>query len=147
MQYLRQSKVGDWANHPHTSTATNNQRVLDGFGWYVQADAAHGRPVKGLDETAIVTLGGIDVETRIDVVLDDGNDLAGRVVLWDGPEFDPTKAETIACPFAYALQALYPGRGYTTIGVWQARRQYAVEVPHAAAMAATPAAIRILAAM
>lgn len=146
-QYLAQSKVGDWANHPRASMATSNQRVLDGFDWYVQEDAADGRPMKELDRSAVVRLQGVDVEARIDVVLDDGNDIAARVVFWDGPEFDATLAPTIACAFAHALQALYPGRNYTTVGIWQARRQYREEVPHATAMARTGDAHNFLAAM
>jgi hypothetical protein len=146
-QYLAQSKVGAWANHPRPSMATNNQRVLDGFDWYIQEDAADGRPMHGLDKTVVVSLKGTNVEARLDVVMKDGSDLAGRVVFWDGPDFDATSAPTIACVFAHALVALYPGRNFTTVGVWHARWQYKEEVPHAAAIARTAAAHQILAAM
>jgi hypothetical protein len=147
-QYLASSKVGSWANHPTSSSmATNNTRVLDGLDWYIQEDKADGRAMNALDATAIVTIQGIDVETRIDVVLDDGNGLAGRVVFWDGPDFDAATAQTIACPYAFALEALYPGATYTTIGVWQARRRYSVEVPHGDALGSVTAAGQVLAGM
>lgn len=146
-QYLAQSKVGEWANHSRASMATSNSRVLDGFDWYVQEDAADGRPVKDLDRSAVVSIQGIDVDAHLDLVLDDGADIAGRVVLWDGPDFDAELAPTIACAYAHALVALYPGRNFTTVGIWQARRQYKEEVQHASAIARTPAAHKILAAM
>jgi hypothetical protein len=146
--YLANSKVGEWANHPKASMATNNTRILDGFDWYVQEDMAHGRSMKGIDETAIVTIQGIDVETQIHVVLDEGNgSVGGRVVLWDGPDFDATSAPTIACVYAHALHKVYPSATYTTIGVWQGRRQYRIEVPHATAIAKTATAAQILAGM
>jgi hypothetical protein len=127
--------------------ATTNQRVLDGFDWYIQEDSADGRPMHGLDKAAVVNLNGTNVEARLDVVLEDGSDLAGRVVLWDGPRFDATLAPTIACAFAHALTALYPGRNFTTVGVWHARWHYKEEVPHAVALGMTTAAHQILAAM
>jgi hypothetical protein len=127
--------------------ATSNSRVLDGFDWYVQEHAADGRPVKDLDRSAVVDLQGIDVDARIDVVLEDGTGVAGRIVFWDGPDFDAALAPTIACVFAHALQALYPGQTYTTIGIWQARRQYREEVPFASAMGRSAAAHKVLAAM
>jgi hypothetical protein len=146
-QYLRQSKVGEWANHSNQSMATNNQRVLDGFDWYVQQDAADGRPMSALDQSTVVNLQGFDVETRIDVVLNDGSDLAARVVFWDAPTFDDPLASTMACAYAHALQLLYPGRNFTKIGIWQARSQYLVEVPYANALARTRAAAAVLATM
>lgn len=146
-QYLARSKVGDWANHQRPSMATNNQRVLDGFDWYVQEDAADGRPMKDLDRDAVVSLHGINVDATIDVALGDGSGVAGRVVLWDGPDFDALLAPTIACVFAHALQAIFPSQNYTTIGIWQARRQYREEVPFASALGSTAAAHKVLAAM
>jgi hypothetical protein len=127
--------------------ATNNQRVLDGFDWYIQEHAADGRPMKHLDEEVVVSLNGTDVGVRLDVVLDDGTDLAARIVFWDGPDFDANLAPTIACAFAHALVSLYPGRNFTTVGVWQARRQYKEEVPHATAIARTTAAYKVLSGM
>jgi hypothetical protein len=146
-QYLAQSKVGEWANHNNNSMATSNSRVLQGFAWYIHEDAGDGRPMLDLDSSAVVSLGGIDVDARIDVVLEDGNDVAARIVLWDGPDFDANSAPIVACVFAHALVALYPGRNFTTVGIWQARRQYKAEVPHATAIARTTAAHKILAAM
>jgi hypothetical protein len=145
--YLNQSRVGEWAGHTNPSMASNNQNVLDGFDWYIAEDAADGRTMKSLDADAVVSLQGADVNARIDVVLDDGQDLAGRVILWDAPDFDLAKGPVMACAFAHALQFLYPGRNFTTVGIWQARRQRLVEVPHAAALAQTAAAHAILASM
>jgi hypothetical protein len=145
--YLGQSKVGQWAAHTNASMASGSQNVLDGFDWYVAQNAADGRQMKFLDQGAVVTLQGNDVNTRLDVVLDDGADIAGRVILWDGPNFDPAIAPVMACAFAHALHALYPARNVTTIGIWQARRQRHVEVPYPSALAQTAAASAILAAM
>lgn len=145
--YLAQSKVGQWVGHSNTSMASGAKNVLDGLDWYIAQDAADGRLMRALDQTTAVTLQGNAVTARLDVVLDDGPDLAGRVVLWDGPDFDPASAPTMACAFAHALQAIYPGRNFTTVGIWQARRQRLVEVPHSAALAQTAAASAILAAM
>ncbi len=143
--YLSKSKVGEWTNHSNTSMASGACAVIDGFDWYVERDAADGRSMRVLDAEASVSLPAGTVSTRIDVVLDDGADLAGRVVLWDGPDFNESVAPVIACAFAHALQALYPSRSFTTVGVWQARRQRLVEVPHASAIAGSAAASAILA--
>jgi hypothetical protein len=145
--YLVQSRVGQWAGHKNASMASSNQNVLDGFDWYAAEDATDGRPMTTLDASRVVNLRGIDVTARLDVVLDDGTDLAGRVVLWDAPDFDPAAAPVMACAFAHALVALYPGRNFTTVGIWQARRQRRVEVQHAAALGQTAAAHAILATM
>jgi hypothetical protein len=145
--YLAGSKVGLWAGHNNPSMASNNQNVLDGFDWYAAEDANDGRPMTALDARRVVSLQGIDVYARLDVVIQDGTDLAGRVVLWDAPDFDPAGAPVMACAFAHALQTLYPGRGFTTVGIWQARRQRLVEVPHAVALGQTAAAHAILATM
>ena len=146
-QYLVQSKVGQWANHTNKSMASGNQNVLNGFDWYVAQDATDGRPVNRLDELRVVNLGGIDVMAQLDVVLNDGPDLATRIVLWDGPDFKTADAPVMACAFALALQSCYPGRTYTTVGIWQARRQKLIEVPHAAAIAQAGAAAAVLASM
>jgi hypothetical protein len=145
--YLAQSKVGQWVGHTNASMASGARNALDGLDWYIAQDAADGRPMRSLDENAVVSLQGNDVSARLDVVLDDGADLAGRVVLWDGPDFDPANAPVMACAFAHALQVLYPTRNFTTVGIWQARRQRFVEVPHSAALAQAAAAGAILAAM
>lgn len=145
--YLNQSKVGQWVGHTNASMASGAQNVLDGFDWYIQEDAADGRSAKALDESRVVSLQGTSVKARLDVVLDDGSDLAARVVLWDAPNFKAADAPVIACAFAHALQDAYPTRAFTTIGIWQARRQNRVEVPHAAAIAQTAAASAILLAM
>jgi hypothetical protein len=103
--------------------------------------------MKVLDAQTVISLPAGSVSARLDVVLDDGTDLAGRVVLWDGPDFDPGVAPVMASAFALALQDLYPSRAFTSIGIWQARRQRLVEVPHAAALEKTAAASAILASM
>jgi hypothetical protein len=146
-RYLDQSKVGEWVDHPNASMASGARNVVDGLDWYVQRDAADGRPMKSLDESKVISLQAIDVMVRLDVVLNDGSALAGRVILWDGPNFKPVEAPVIACAFAHALTALYPERNFTTIGIWQARRQHHVEVPHSDALVQTAAAGAILAAM
>ena len=145
--YLGQSKVGQWTGHTSPSMANGAQAVIDGLDWYDREDSSDGRPMKALDVKQVVSLQGNPVSVRLDVVLDDGPDLASRIVLWDGPDFDPSAAPVIACAFAHALQALYPGRAFTTVGVWQARRQRRVEVPHSAALAATSTASATLASM
>lgn len=145
--YLGQSKVGQWTAHENNSMASGARAVIDGFDWYIKQDAADGRQMKALDEKAVVGLQGGSVSARLDVVLRDGAALAGRVVLWDGPDFKPADASVMACAFAHALQILYPADVFTTVGIWQARRQRLVEVSHAAALAQTAAASAIFAAM
>jgi hypothetical protein len=127
--------------------ASNAQAVVDGFDWYATQDQADGRAMRDLDEHAVVAFPAGQVDARLDVVLDDGNAIAGRVVLWDGPDFNPSTAPVMACAFAKALAVLYPSHTFTTIGIWQARRQRLVEVPHAAALAQTTAADSVLASM
>ncbi len=108
--------------------ATANSNLLRGFQWYVRQDGADGRAVRTLGHKAIVDVGGGELRATVDVVLDDGEGIAGRAVLWDGPDFADEDAPLIAYPFAAALQASFAGRTLTTIGVWQGRRQHAVEV-------------------
>lgn len=127
--------------------ASGANAVVDGLDWYIARDAEDGRGVAHLDESVVVTFPEAPVMARLDVVLHDGNDLAGRVVLWDGPQLDETTAPVMACAFAHAMTSLYPGRDFTTVGIWQARRQRLVEVPFAEAMAQTPAARARLAEM
>lgn len=146
-KYLANSTVGTWTNHANPSMASGARAVVDGLDWYAACDAADGRPVHKLEPEAAVTLPAGDVNARLDVVLVDGPDLAGRVVLWDGPRFDPSQAAVMTAVFAHALVSLYPGRSFTTVGLWQARRQQLVEVPHAAALAAIGAANAVLATM
>jgi hypothetical protein len=127
--------------------ASGARAIVDGFDWYVAQDANDGRPMKALDQKAVVSLPAGTLDVRLDVTLDDGGDVAGRVVLWDGPDFAPADAPVMACAFALALQQLYPKATVTTIGIWQARRQRLVEVPYASAVASTAAASTILAMM
>lgn len=145
--YLAGSKVGEWTGHSHRSLASSANAVVDGFDWYSARDAADGRTMSALDREAVITLPAGQVSARLDVVVNDGADLAGRVVMWDAPDFEEGAAPVVACAFAHALEALCPGRSFTTIGVWQSRRQRLVEVPHASALAATAAASTILASM
>lgn len=145
--YLAGSKVGSWTSHANASMASGARAVVDGFDWYVKSHAADGRTFKDLDKEAVVVLSAGSVSARVDVVLDDGDDLSGRVVLWDGPDLAPGSAPVIACAFAIAMRTIYPARRVTTIGVWQARRQQLVEVPFAQAIAHTSAANSILASL
>lgn len=145
--YLEQSKVGEWTAHSNASMASGARAVVDGLDWYANQDAADGRPMRFLDARTIVSLPAGSVSARLDVVLDDGADLAGRVVLWDGPDFDPGVAPVMASAFALALQGLYPSRSFTSVGIWQARRQRLAEVSYAAALEKTAAASAILASM
>lgn len=145
--YLAESKVGEWTSHENTSMASGARAVIEGFDWYAERNATDGRPMKVLDAEASVSLPAGTVSARLDVVLEDGADLAGRIVLWDGPDFEESVAPVMACAFAHALQALYPSRSFTTVGIWQARRQRLVEVPHASALNHTAEASAILARM
>lgn len=114
------------------------------MGWYVAQDVADGRPVHSVGEETVIEVEEHLVPLRLDVVLRDGEQLAARLILWDGPDFEDADAPLIACPFALALEATYPGETFTTVGVWQARRQHRVEVEFAAAAASTPALIELL---
>jgi hypothetical protein len=145
--YLAQSKVGQWANHINASMASNNRAILDGFDWYIDQDKADGRTMHALAASAVVTFPAGQVNANIDVVLEDGADLAARIVLWDAPDVDVATAPVIACAFARAMIALYPTRSVTSVGVWQARRQQAVEVAHPVALANTATASQVLATM
>jgi hypothetical protein len=142
--YLGQSKVGEWTNHTNASMASGARAVVDGFDWYVAQDAADGRSMETLDAKSLVVMPAGPVEARLDVVLEDGDELAGRVVLWDGPNFSVDMPPVMAYPFARALQNLYPGRTFTTVGIWQGRRQRLVEVPFPEAIARAAAANGIL---
>jgi hypothetical protein len=145
--YLAKSKVGQWTGHSFKPLASNATAVVNGFEWYASQDAADGRATSALDKKTLVDLPDGQVEVRLDVVLADGDDLAARAVLWDAPTMTEDAGPVMACVFAHALEALYPGRSFTTVGVWQARRQQLVEVPFDAAMAQTSAASAILASM
>jgi hypothetical protein len=145
--YIAGSIIGSWVNHSNASMASGAKAVVNGVDWYCAMDAVDGRPAKALDREHLVQLPAGDISARVDVVLDDGADLAGRIILWDGPDFDPARAPVMACVFALALSAMYPGRNFTTIGIWQARRQRHIEVPSGVAMAELAAASVVLAAM
>jgi hypothetical protein len=145
--YLAESKVGQWVSHETASMASGARAVIEGFDWYAERNAADGRSMKTLDAKASINLPAGMVSARLDVVLDDGTNVAGRIVLWDGPDFEERIAPVMACAFAHALQTLYPSRSFTTGGIWQARRQRLVEVPHASALNHTAEASAILARM
>jgi hypothetical protein len=146
-KYLDGSKVGQWLGHSNPSMASGARAVIDGFDWYAAEDARDGRQMREVDDATVVTLPAGPLEARLDVTLEDSGGVAGRVVLWDGPDFAVADAPMMACAFALALQKLYPKETVTTIGIWQARRQRLVEVPHADAVAQTAAASAILASM
>ena len=146
--YLAASKVGEWTGHAHPSLASSATAVVNGFDWYAGRDAADGRATSTLDPAVLVNLPGGQIKVRLDVVLADGEDLAARAVLSELlPTLNEATAPVMACAFAHALEALYPGRTFTTVGVWQARRQQFVEVSFHAAIAQTAAASAILASM
>lgn len=135
-RYIRSSVLGRWTGHTNPSMASNARNTIAGLDNYVAGDAADGRALLGLDEETVVVLAGGPVRVRFDVVLDDDGDrVAGRIVLWDGPDFTDDEAATIASVYAIALPRLHPDRVVTTIGIWQARRDHIVELPMRAAMA------------
>jgi hypothetical protein len=59
----------------------------------------------------------------IDVVLEDGNGITDRVVMWDDPDFESDDASLIAAVYSQGLRQCYPSRDITSIEVWQGRRQ------------------------
>jgi hypothetical protein len=142
--YLAESVVGEWANHANASMASNARAVLAGFDWYIEHAETDGRSMAALDRSIAVTLDAGGIMVRLDVVLEDGDGLGARVILWDAPHLDEAAARTSVYPFAVALATLFPGQRYTSIGVWQARRQELVEVPHAEALAQRAAANTVL---
>lgn len=142
-RYLRSSRVGQWANHTNPSMATSNSNVLAGFDAYAAADAADGRPAVGLGPTAVLAWPAGSLKVRLDVILADGEGLAARVILWDGPDLTEAQAPLIAAPYAVALGQLYPEASLGAVGVWQARRQTYVEVSIANALRQVPSAQRL----
>lgn len=127
--YLAGSKVASWVNHRHKSLASGARAVVSGFAWYVRQSAADGRRIVALDEQVVVVRPPGACEVRIDVVLADEDGLSCRCIMWDGPDFSDDHAPRIASPFALAMTLRYPERTIRSIGVWQARRQRAAEVP------------------
>lgn len=101
--YLAESKVGQWTSHDNASMASGARAVVDGFDWYVHQDAADGRLVSALDVATTVALPAGSLDARLDVVLYDGTDLAGRVVLWDVPA--AAEAATLLYAAAWVLDA------------------------------------------
>ena len=120
--------------------AGNARNTVDGLAYYVASDIADGRPMLELARTTTIALPSGAVDVRIDVLLDDPPGVAGRVVLWDGPDFHPNTAPVMAAVYAQALQALHPELTATTIGIWQARRGRLAEVDVPAALRQLPAA-------
>jgi hypothetical protein len=141
--YLGSSKVGIWANHTNSSMATSNSNVLSGFDAYVVADRADGRTATELAPTTALVWPAGPLMVRIDVILSDGDGLAARAVLWDGPDLTEAQAPLIAAPYAAALQQLHPEASLTTIGVWQARRQSRFEVSFESAITQVGTAQRL----
>jgi hypothetical protein len=142
-RYLRASKVGQWANHTNPSMATSNSNVLSGFEAYIAADNADGRPAKALGLNTVLTWPAGPLRVRLDVVLADGDKLAARALLWDGPDLNETQAPLIAAPYAAALAQLHPEAPLASIEIWQARRQSYFDVPVASAMRQTRSAQRL----
>lgn len=132
--YLQQSKVTEWADHRNRSMATNSRRLLAGADWYMDRAATDPRPLVALGQKLEVTVGDVAMTATLDVVLGDDDRVGGRVVLWDGLNFDDHDADLIAYPFALALRDMYPERELTTIGIWQGRWGHAVEVDVAQAL-------------
>lgn len=141
--YASGSKLAEWANHTNPSMASNAQNTLNGIVEYTKAAAADQRSVIDLDQRTVVNLASGPVEVSIDVVLDDAGDVAGRVVMWDGPDFHPDDAPLIAAVYSQALQQLYRERTVTSIGLWQGRRQTRIDVPFRDAQAQLTRADRI----
>jgi hypothetical protein len=141
--YLRSSKVGKWANHTNPSMATSNGNVLSGFDAYVAADTGDGRAARGLARSTVLAWPAGPLRVRIDVILADGNGIAGRAVFWDGPDLTENQAPLMAAPYAAALEQLHPEAVVTSIGVWQARRQTHIEVPIEKALAEVRTAQRL----
>jgi len=137
--------LGGWLDHPNKSMAGNARNTLDGLANYISADREDGRATRTLDTNTAVTLAAGDVKVRFDLVLNDGSGVAGRVVLWDGPDFSDKDAPVIAAIYAQALTALHPATTATTIGIWQARRGHVMEIPVAAALQRLPTANAVLA--
>lgn len=117
---------------------------MAGFSWYVTQDASDGRPHVSLGEETIAKIGDHFLPVRLDVVLQDDADVAARIVLRDGPDFLDADAPLIACPFALGLEVLYPDATFSTVGIWQTRRQHLVEVVHADAVTRTSDLLSVL---
>jgi hypothetical protein len=142
--YVSESKLGEWANHTNPSMASGARNTINGVVEYTKAATADGRKMVDLNRKTVVKLKSGPVKVSIDVVLADGDDIAGRVVMWDGPDFESEDAPLIAAVYAQGLQQLYPKRTITSIGVWQGRRQSRAEVTFRDAQAQLKKASRIL---
>lgn len=140
-----ESVVGRWANHRRQSMATNAQRVIDGLDWYIHVTSNDIRAVVALDHRQEVTMGSGAIAARIDVVLEDRNELTGRVLLWDGPRFTEDSAMVASYVFAAAMQATYGTKVVRDIEIFQARRQQSVVVPFQAAFEQRRSAEAVLA--
>ncbi len=90
-------------------------------------------------------MGSGAIAARIDVVLEDRNELTGRVLLWDGPRFTEDSAMVASYVFAAAMQATYGTKVVRDIEIFQARRQQSVVVPFQAAFEQRRSAEAVLA--
>jgi hypothetical protein len=142
-RYLH-GKMKAWLNHANPSMAGNARNTVDGLDYYIASDGEDGRPMLELARKTVVVLPSGSIDVRIDVFLGDASGVAGRVVLWDGPDFHPDVAPVMAAAYAKALLSLYPERAATTLGIWQARRGRVAEVDVSAALAQLPAADAVL---
>lgn len=129
LSYLNNSKVGDWTDSPNPSLASNARNTIAGLELYIAEDIADKRPLRELDRKTVISLSSGPVEVRLDAVLDDIDGVAGRVVLWDGPDFAEKDAAAIAAVFGEALEKAFPGETATSIAIWQVRRGHTIEIP------------------
>lgn len=132
--YVQESKLQAWSAHRNPSMKSNALNTLAGIEAYFAADRAVGRNVLDIGRTTVIELPAGPIKVFLDVVLEDGNDLASRSVFWDGLEFLADHASTAAAVYALAMRQIYPGQTITTIGVWQGRHQSQIEVPFGTAI-------------
>lgn len=145
LAYVGRSKLAEWAGSRHLSLASSASNVIDGVAAYVAADLQDGRPVISLGKEEVVPLPSGPIKARIDVVLEDGGDLVGRAIFWDGPDFQPAQVPLLAAPYSEAMRQMFPQRTIKSIAIWQGRRQTQEETSFASAQGQLPRANEIAA--
>lgn len=145
LEYVGKSKLAAWAGSRHRSLASSASNVIDGISAYMAADLQDGRPVIALGKEEVVSLASGPIKARIDVVLEDGSDLVGRVIFWDGPDFEPAQVPLLAAPYSEGIQRMFPQRTIKSIAIWQGRRQTREETSFASAQRRLPRADEIAA--